>query len=443
MTYTQQPQVRLGAGPTAPAPEVQPQASGSFRARAALSRSRSWARPASTGARLIAYTLDTVTVFIVAGVVGLLTRSVALGVILLIELAVILVVIEARTGLTLGNFLLRIRTTRDDAPFSPGIGRSALRALVQGLGSLVALVGGWIVVATSAADPMRAGRSIADRAGRTLVVKVPSAVERDEWARNAATWAASAPQPAAALQQAVGQISPEPRPVQPVSGFEALFQQPVALQQPVLSAQSPYAGAPLQAPEAPQHAQPYPGGLAGQVSPVAPAAAGPAVPAQPQLPPNAVANHTDTTPPAVAYAAALPEGVVSIEAPVAAPPPVRNVEYGEQLLMSFDTGQRAQLPTPVSVNLGRKPDRIEEDDQLLVVTDPDSSVSKTHLRLEYRGGSVWLTDQGSTNGTEIFDESGEGTLLEAGARVRLEEGSSVRIGNRSFTVATVLGENPR
>src|SRR5690606_35679407 len=121
-------------------------------------------------------------------------------------------------------------------------------------------------------------------------------------------------------------------------------------------------------------------------------------------------------------------------------PPAPKVEVREHLLLTFDTGQRERLPTPVVVNLGRKPERTDDDDRLIVVKDSEGSVSKTHLRLEYRRGSVWLTDQGSTNGTGIFDDSGEGARLHPGVRVRLEEGSRVRVGKRNFTVATVLDE---
>jgi predicted component of type VI protein secretion system len=131
---------------------------------------------------------------------------------------------------------------------------------------------------------------------------------------------------------------------------------------------------------------------------------------------------------------------VPVDAPIAAPPPVRPVQIGEQLLLTFDTGQRAQLQVPVAVNLGRRPELSDAEDQALVVQDPENSVSKNHLRLEYRGASVWLTDLGSTNGSEIFDDSGAGMVLAPGSRVRLEDGSRVRIGSRSFTVATVRGE---
>ncbi|QIM19840.1 RDD family protein [Leucobacter coleopterorum] len=193
----------------------------SARLAAALARSRAWARPAGTGARLAAFTVDAVCVLGVAAAVALLFRSLVLGVLVLLELGVILTILESRTGITLGNLMLRLRTVRDDAPYSPGVGRGAVRSLVLGAASAVAYIGGWIVVATSAADPMQMGRSLADRAGRTLVVKVPTAAERAEWARGAERWAVNSrqvtSQPVSSRQQrAVRAQAPQAQPPQPV-----------------------------------------------------------------------------------------------------------------------------------------------------------------------------------------------------------------------------------
>lgn len=360
----------------------------------ALARSRAWARPASTGARIGAFSIDAAVTLVIATVVGGLTRSVLLGILVLIEVAVIQLVLEARTGVTLGNLLLWQRTARDDAPFSPGIGRNLVRGLVIGAGSLLALIGGWIVVATSAADPTRMGRSWADRAGRTLVVRVPSDAEREAWSRNAEVWAQSAPVAEAAVPVA------DARPPQPI------------------------AAAPL-VPAAPS-------------APIVPAA--PFVPAQPVplVAPHGGAPAPAPAPSSVPAAAALPAGVVAVDAPIAPAPP--KPQIGEMLVLSFDSGQRIRLRIPAAANLGRRPDPIDADDQLVAVADQDGSVSKTHLRLEYRGDSVWVTDLGSTNGSEIVDDTGVGSALAAGARVRLEEGASVRIGMRTFTVGVVTGE---
>ena len=366
----------------------------------ALARSRAWARPSGVGARLAAYSIDAFVCLAIATGVGIVTRSVLIGVIVVIELAVILLVIEARTGATVGNLLLRQRTARDDAPFSPGVGRALVRGLVQGAGSLIALIGGWGVVATSAADPARMGRSWADRAGRTLVVKVPTPAERQAWSNSAAAWAHQAP---------VEAVPTNTGAAAPVSGALSTTPAPPAR---------------VSAPVAPTGAVRGVGGA-------------PQVGHQPTTAPRVAAAPVDASA-SQTPAPALPPGVVTVDAPIAAAPPPR--EIGALLLLTFDTGQRAQLRIPAEANLGRRPDATSAEDQLVAVDDPAGSVSKTHLRLEYRGDSVWVTDLGSTNGSQMIDDTGASSPLAPGARTRLDDGASVRIGERSFTVATITGE---
>lgn len=448
-------------------PGIATHARASARLVAALARSRAWARPANAGARLAAFSIDAVFVLLASALVWVLASSVVLGVLVMLEMVVILAILESRTGITPGNLVLRLRTVRDDAPFSPGVARGSVRSLVQGGASLVALIGGWIVVATSAADPMRMGRSLADRAGRTMVVRVPTRAERAEWARGAEAWISNTQsglsgsamplQQAGAQSMAVMQLEQpvpvaQPRIVAPVAPLAPVAPQPQLgeIVPPPQGQGAPPASAQLQPrPQQggfPQVQQPSQAQIAvpqqyshpGQVPPPNQAA-----PPAPQLLRPAVPSggpNTGTAPPRAAHGSMLPAGVVPVDAPIAPPPPVRHVEVGEQLLLTFDTGQRAQLRVPVTVNLGRRPEQAEPEDQIFMVQDPENSVSKTHLRLDYRGESVWLTDLGSTNGSEIFDDTGEGVLLTRGVRVRLEDGSRVRIGSRSFTVAKVRGE---
>lgn len=386
-----QPRARRQADPALRGRQGGPAGAPGARLTAALARSRAWARPASTGARLAAYTIDALACALAAAAAGVLAGSAVIGVVVLLEAAAILLILEARTGVTLGNLLLRLRTARDDAPFSPGIGRGLVRGLVQGAGSAFALIGGWIVVATSAADPSRMGRSWADRAGRTLVVRVPTVAERETWDRNAEAWAQGAPSSAATLVPAASAAGPVPDAREPRFVRRA----------------------------APQTQRPLPGENTNPQAAMA-------------------APHGAKSVGAGGPGAVLPPGVVAVDAPIAPAPRPR--EVGEFLLLSFDTGQRERLRIPATALLGRQPVPSGEGEQLVAVYDPDGSVSKTHLRLEYRGGSVWVADLGSTNGSVLVDDTGESTKLERGARIRLDDGASVRMGERGFTVAVVTGE---
>jgi predicted component of type VI protein secretion system len=90
------------------------------------------------------------------------------------------------------------------------------------------------------------------------------------------------------------------------------------------------------------------------------------------------------------------------------------------------------------VNLGRKPSAIEPTDQLVAVKDPEGTVSKTHVRLEHSRGRTWVTDQGSTNGTELLEDDGSVIVLLAGQRTAVDDGVRVRIGNRAFTISVLV-----
>ena len=354
---------------------------------------------AGTGARIVAFTVDVIAVVGVSVAVGLLTGHVVYAAIALVEMIVGLWVLEARTGATIGNALLRIRSSREDAPYSPGIGRAFVRSLLTGIGFLVLGIGAWVVVASASFDSTRRGRSWADKAARTLVVSVP---RRER--------AVAAPAPAA---------GPLPAGVVPIGGV------------------APSAAPGVQSPPGVQ---------------IIPAQEAPIVLAAPQVistlvRPAAVdensASSSHTGAAAQVFAA---QPVPVVESP--ATPMARGTDAapgGEPgtgtLLLIFDTGQREQLATPVAVNLGRNPVVTEPTDKLITVADPESTVSKTHLRLEHSRGSTWVTDGGSTNGTELLSDEGEVTKLAPGARVLVDEGVRVRVGNRAFTISILLGDN--
>jgi len=339
---------------------------------------------ASTAARVGAFTLDVIAVLGGATIVTVLAKSVLFGGLALVELAVGLLVLEARTGLTVGNALLRLRAARDDAPYSPGFGRSFVRWLITGAGFLVFVVGAWIVVASSAWDSARLGRTWADRAARTLVVAVP---RRTAVASTTAPVVPSAPLSAPAAYPISPPIS------QPIAAVVLAAPQVISTATRTTEIDEDSASASRTGVAA--------SGFAASPVPVLDQANAP----------------TTITP---------PSGV--------------NADGAEDTLMLiFDTGQREQFGTPVIINLGRNPAPTEPGDKLIIVNDPESTVSKTHLRLEHSRGRTWVTDGGSTNGTDMISDDGDVTRLTAGDRVLVEEGDRVRIGNRAFTISRLLG----
>lgn len=323
--------------------------------------------PATTGVRLIAFTIDAVLVLGVAGVVLATTSSLALAVVVAVQLAVGFAAALARTGATPGNLLLRLRASRSDAPFSPGAGRAFVRALITGAGFVVG-VGAWIVVASSAWDKRGRRQTWADRAAETVVVAVPR--------RGAATGRASS-----------GILAP-----------------------PQLISMSAR-------PAVDEDDDP---GATGVVS-FSPDPASTAIPPMPPGPPPALVAQAPPAAPASA-----------------SPAPVRGSAPGAALLLVFDTGQRVRIDVPAAVTLGRRPTPSEPGDLLIMVDDPDSTVSKSHLRLENSRGRTWVTDLGSTNGSDILADQGGRRELLPGVRSLLDDGDRVRVGDRVFSINSLL-----
>lgn len=324
---------------------------------------------AGVGARVIAFTIDIAATVLLAVLVLLLTRSPVLAALAAAELTVGMWVLEARTGITLGNAALRLRSSRADAPFSPGIGRQLVRGVVAGAGFAVA-VGSWLVMASGAWDPSGRRRTWADRIAGTVVVAVPARATADA--------------PAVA----------------------APGEQPTLLP-PTLIDTSRRASATDDDTHTDSHA-----------------AARHAVIAQPL---------------ALSHPAPPPAPVTSTQQ-IVSHGGAAAVEHGAVLLI-FDTGQRVQLSMPMAANLGRAPAPSIHGDELVVVDDPDLSVSKTHLRVEHQRSRTWITDFGSTNGSAVRSDDGHLTELPAGERVLLDDADRVRMGNRSFTVSVLMGND--
>ncbi|MFV0287024.1 MAG: FHA domain-containing protein, partial [Demequina sp.] len=386
-TQTAAPAIQPGAAlPQVPAPHQRPRtAQGSAIA----------GNPASVGRQVAAFTLDVVAVAVVAAAVGLLTSSAALGALAAVEMIVGLWVLEARTGLTAGNAALGLRTSRSDAAYSPGAGRSLIRLVITGAGFLAAVVGAWVIAASGLWDPSGRSRSLAARASGTVTVRPPVRTTAPGAGASPAstTGAVASRVPERVVTQSaplrvVPDEAPRSAPMQASTAVahpaDAQAAAPVApRQEPVSTRQSPpAASAPASA------ARVEPGASPSPVAPAAPVAPTPA-PA-----PSA----------ASAQRAAEPQSVpIAPTAAQAAPAAPAAPQHEGALLLVFDTGQRETITLPAHVNLGRQPDPHATGDTLVAVDDPDRTVSKTHARLEHDDGATWVTDLGSTNGTELLD----------------------------------------
>ena len=387
------PGVAASIPPAPPSAPQAPQAAAAYqppkpaRVRGAALDASFSGTAAGVGAQVLALSIDVVLVAVVAVSVGLLSGNLIFAGLAVLELAIFFWVLEARTGATVGTAIMGLRASRDDAPFSPGIGRAFVRRLVTGVGFLAGGVGAWVVAASAAWDREGKNRSWADVAAHTQLVAVPPRTRT--------------PAPAAAPQQPGA-------PQQPAA--------PAALQYPPTEAPivlaAPHVVSTLARPT------PVNEDSASQSRTGAPEAA------------------FSPTPPVDARVQAAPAS----EAPAAGAPTISVPESADgTLLLVFDTGQREQFATPVAVNLGRNPVATEPTDALVTVTDPDSTVSKTHLRLEHSRGRTWVTDGGSTNGTDLLEDDGDVIALTPGNRVLVEEGVRVRMGNRAFTISLILG----
>ena len=106
---------------------------------------------------------------------------------------------------------------------------------------------------------------------------------------------------------------------------------------------------------------------------------------------------------------------------------------GATLVM--DTGQRIALVAPRTL-LGRAPVAVSpwEEADTVPVTDPDRSISKTHLAVLLDGDRLSVRELGSTNGSAVVAADGARTTLLMGQDVAVPDGARVELGDRSFTV---------
>ena len=156
-----------------------------------------------------------------------------------------------------------------------------------------------------------------------------------------------------------------------------------------------------------------------------PFAAIPAIPTVPTAP-------TALAAPVALAAAAEPIGDGRIFAPTPAP---AGPAPAPAATLVMDTGQRIVLVAPRTL-LGRAPVAVApwEEADTVPVTDPDRSISKTHLAVLLDGDRLSVRELGSTNGSAVVGTDGARTTLLMGQDVVVPDGARIELGDRSFTV---------
>lgn len=378
------------------------------------------AAPAGTGRRIAAYAIDAVAVGAVAGALYAWTGSLLLVALTVLELGIGLLVWEAHTGRTVGNSLLGLRTAREETPYSVGPARAFLRGLVLAAGHAAAGLGQWLVVASTAFDKSGKAQAWHDRVGRAVVVDVRAherAVEEALDAADQAVAAAQQPAPRAVPAAPVAPAGVVPHAAVPpqvtTTAGPPVGPQPVA----------PDADAPTgrRAARAAEQAAPVP----SQPAPSQPAAGQP-VPGHPVSGQPAVGQQAPTGIRPIVPAAAQPEP--------AAPSRVVHQEQPAPFLVTLDTGEVMSVTGPGLIGRMPRPAPGERCDHVIVVDDPERSVSRTHARFGIDGGTFWVSDAGSGNGTTLRLPGGRVITVPADQRVLVPSGSTIQVGDRGVRI---------
>lgn len=313
---------------------------------------------------------------------------------------VVLMAVEARSGNTIGNRLMGIRSTDPDG-FAPGAGAVFLRGLVTGAGVLVAILAAVVVVWFQ-------------WFGVGVLILAPLALLGAGWAilvEVSSTWDRNGKRQGwhdAAAKTLAFDVKAGRNPV--TTGGIA----------------GPYRFAPLDLPPVQQVASPLARAADAEAAPVLP---GPALPGPVVGAPAPVSFQPVSFQQASGGPAAHPDDDLDrtqVRGNTQAPVTVA------MLRILLDDGRDIQLER--AVLLGRNPAGRdgEESVQLISLADPGRSISKTHLHLRAGNGGVWVTDRNSTNGSAVTTPDGIRAPLAAGEPTHVRPGSTVHFGDRSF-----------
>jgi uncharacterized RDD family membrane protein YckC len=399
--------------------------------------------PASAGKRLGAAVLDWLApaaVLVVAFTIGFagVTRTQSggfiiydtgslvlfggIGTVVTLVYLFVLMGMEGRSGNTIGNRLMGIRSADKDG-YAPGAGAVFIRGLITGAGILLAVVAAIVVVIFKWFDVAFLVLGPLAFLGTIWAVLV---VVSNTWDKNGGLrgWHDTA------AKTLVFDVKAGRNPI--TSG----------------GIQGPYSFAPLDLPPV----QPV-------VSPVAGGAMPPQAIKRPQVIAAPVPPKGTTAPQVIDAQVMNAPQIINAQPPLSRPPlkqpplnlPPLNSGHPDDdhdrtqmrgdvrepvpvavLRIKLDDGRDFQLDRDVL--LGRNPvgRAGEQQAQLLAVTDPGRTISKTHLHLLTDGQGIWVTDRNSTNGSAVTTPDGLRTPLQPGVPAFVNPGSTVHFGDRSF-----------
>ncbi|WBU37640.1 RDD family protein [Homoserinibacter sp. YIM 151385] len=336
------------------------------------------------------------------GIAALVVTSVLALVFALMQL-----LLHGIKGVTLGKWLLGIRSVRLETLGQPGFGPVLLRGLVLWAAGAVPL-GQAVLLASVLWDGSGRNRSWLDRIGGIWMVDVrrgPDPYDEDAMRVAHAVVEARAevapPPPPAA--PAPPQLSPADDPETILIGEETLHQAPTARVAPAPGAVAPAPAAPAAPAETPSAAEPRP--PVPVAEPAAPPAAGPPIAPPPW----------------------------ETQAP-AAPPPAAPEPAPTRGTLVADDG--ARIPVDPVVLVGRNP-ALRPGEPVVAVhalEDPTLSLSKSHALVGIDAEGPWIVDRGSSNGTSVDEPGRPRTLLTPEQRTRLAWDQTIRLGDRRFTI---------
>lgn len=371
---------------------------------------------------------------------------------------------EGRTGRTLGNLALGIRTVDAGTREAVGFGRAFLRSLIVSLGSIVCGVGQLVVLLSPLWDSAGRRQGWHDKVARSVVLDVRGVTEPVPARREAAGAGQYAP-PAAAPTAPPSPVGPPPvtspwttpepgpaAPVGPAAGY-APAGHPAPTQSDPWSFPSTQPGAGAGAGAG------IITGVPGVTSPSGSAAPQQPAPVAQPLAPQAPAQQPGLFAPA-------PQAPPAVQQPDSRPaqqPPVPQQQTGEQpswdttrmglptspggltpapmatVVLELESGSRHVVDGPALI--GRNPQSPDGAHGILVkIDDPTRSVSKTHAELGVDTAGLWLTDRGSTNGSVVSAPGLPPRVAEPGARVRVPVGSTIHLGDRRVVVHPQQGQ---